>query len=110
MEHSYKPKGNSTHYRIRFIIYKGFPKRTCIDVTGEKATHFQVFKNNKKQKEFRNLKDAVDLIIEQEGRDQELGNLIDNLYYVQNPTAIFSTAGIVYTKKHGVRIEQIFRV
>jgi hypothetical protein len=102
-------RGNNTHYRIRFFQVKGFPKKNYIDTTADKATHYQVFQNNKGQGEFKNLKDAIDLIIEQEGKNQELDNLIDNIYYVQNPAANFITAGIVYTPKHGVRIEQILR-
>ena len=96
------------HYRIRFFQVKSFPKK-YLDTTADKATHFQVFINNKFHKEFRNLKGAVDLIIENEGRKKCLLNLLENLYYVQNPTANFTTAGIIYTKKHGVRIEQILR-
>jgi hypothetical protein len=99
----------NTHYRIKFFICKGFPKKKYIDTTADIATHFQVFKNNIIQKEFNNLKNAIDLIIEQEGQNKELDNLIENIYYIQNPTANFITAGIVYTQKHGVRIEQILR-
>ena len=93
------------HYRVKFFGVKGL-LRNRIDTTADKATHYQVFLNNKMLSEFKNLKDAIESIIENEGQDQELKNLIDNIYYIQHPTAIFNTAGIVYTQKHGVRIEQ----
>jgi hypothetical protein len=93
------------HYRVRFFEVKGL-LRNRIDTTADRATHFQVFLNNKKQIEYKNLKDAIEYIIENEGQDQELKNLIDNIYYIQHPTAIFTTAGITYTQNHGVRIEQ----
>ena len=101
--------GKNNHYRIKFFMVKGFPKKAYIDTTADKATRYQVFQNNKGQGDFKTLKAAIDLIIEKEGRDQELDSLIENLYYVQNPTANFETHGITYIKKHGVRIEQKIR-
>ena len=95
------------HYRIRFLKVQGLFKKQ--DTTADKATIFQVFLNNKKQNEYTVLKNAIDFIIENEGQNKELENLIENLYYIQQPTALFLTAGIVYTSKHGIRIEQIFR-
>lgn len=90
-------------------MVKGFLKKAYIDTTADKATHYQVFQNNKGRGEFRTLQAAIDLLIELEGQDKELDNLIENIYYIQNPTANFSTAGITYTKKHGARIEQVLR-
>jgi hypothetical protein len=95
-------------YRVKFFEVKGL-LRNRIDTTADKAALYQIFLNNKKQGEFKNLKAAIEFIIENEGQDQELQNLIENLCYVQNPTANFTTAGITYTQKHGVRIEQIIR-
>ena len=110
-----KPGTNTvknTHYRIRFFEVKKKPlkKKIYIEAATDKATHYQVFQNNIGKGEFKTLKDAIDLIVEMEGRNKELDNLIEHIYYIQNPTANFITAGIVYTKKHGVRIEQILRV
>jgi hypothetical protein len=107
---SYKPKGNNIHYRIKFFIVKMFPKRTYIDTTADKARHFQLSQNNKLICEFTDLKNAIEKIIEMEGQNHELSNLLENIYYVQNPTAMFTTTGITYTQKHGVIIEQKFRV
>jgi len=96
------------HYRIKFFQVKGL-LRNRVDTTADMATRFQVFMNNKKQNEYKSLKDAIKLIIGLEGQDQELQNLIDNIYYVEHPTVNFITDGITYTQKHGVRIEQKIR-
>jgi hypothetical protein len=101
--------GKNTHYRIRFFMVKGFPKKNYLDATADKATHYQVFQNNKELGEFKTLKAAIDLLRSLEGQNKELDNLIENIYYIQNPTANFITAGITYTQKHGVRIEQVLR-
>jgi hypothetical protein len=99
----------SNHYRVRFFEVKGL-LRNRIDTTADKATLYQIFLNNKKQSEFKNLKAAIEFIIENEGQDQELQSLIENIYFVEHPTAKFTTAGITYTPKHGLRIEQKIRV
>jgi len=96
----------NTHYRIKFYKVIGFK---YFDTNIKEATHYQVFKNNSKIGECLKLIDAVELIIENEGQNRELDLLIDNLYYIQNNNLLFETVGLVYTTKHGVRIEQAIK-
>jgi len=106
---SYRPKGTNTHYRIKFFVVKGFLKQTYVSTTADNASHFQVYKNNAFLAEFRNLKSAIEKIIDDEGENQELINLMENIPFVEIPGAMFNTTGITYTQKHGVLIEQKFR-
>jgi len=69
-----------------------------------------VFYNNAEQLEYKSLKEAIELIMDYEGQNQELKDLIDNLHLIQHPTGHFITYGITYTPKHGVKIEQKIRV
>jgi len=104
-----RQKSNNNHYRIKFFIVKGFLKQNHVDTTADNASHFQVCKNNAFLAEFRNLKNAIEKIIEEEGENQELNNLMENIFFIEKPTAMFNTTGITYTQKHGVLIEQKFR-
>jgi hypothetical protein len=94
------------HYRIRFFLTRGIYKKQYVDTTADKAKCFQVFLNNRFLGEFTKMKNAIELIIAEEGEDQELNSLLENIAYVQCQNSIFITAGITYSKKHGVRIEQ----
>lgn len=90
-------------YRITFLT-KGFIEKH-FDSTANKATHYHVLKNNRKIAEHNKLKKAIESIIECEGENKELLDLIDHVPSLQNPESCYICVGITYGEKHGIKIE-----
>jgi hypothetical protein len=89
----------ANQYRIKFF-------REQSETTAEKADRFQLFRNNIFYYEYRKIKYAIKAIYKMEGAIPELENLQKNRDLIVRPHPDFITTGIVYTEKHGVRIEQ----
>jgi hypothetical protein len=73
--------------------------------TVNKATHYHILKNNRKIAEHSKLRNAVESIIENAGDNKELQDLIDHIFFLQNPETRYICLGITYGKQYGVKLE-----
>jgi len=96
-----------TVYRITFHT-KGF-FRQHFDATAEKATHYHVLKNNRKIGESSKLYQAVKVILDDTGgENEELQKLMERAFFLRQHDPYYQCVGILYMEKYGVKIEMKF--